>query len=86
MFGFFKRNNFFPVTDGSERESEPKKDKRFIVVIIVFAATILLTVIRGLFDPEIASQLHTLKFSVLDGIMLAGSAGGYYYITKRGKK
>ncbi len=86
MFGFFRRNNFFPVTDSSEKDSEPKKDKRFIVVIIVFAAAVLLTVIRGMFDPEIASQLHTLKFSVLDGIMLAGSAGGYYYITKRGKK
>lgn len=86
MFGFFKRNNFFAITDNSEKQSEPKKDKRFIVVIIVFAAAILLTVIRGLFDPEIASQLHTLKFSVLDGIMLAGSAGGYYFIMKRGKK
>ena len=86
MFGFFKRNNFFPVTDSPKSESEPKKDKRFIVVIIVFAAAIVLTVVRGLFDPEIAQQLHTLKFSIFDGIMLAGSAGGYYYITKRGKK
>ncbi|MBE6869918.1 MAG: hypothetical protein E7494_14385 [Ruminococcus albus] len=86
MFGFFKRNNFFAITDNSERKSEPKKDKRFIVVIIVFAAAIVLTLVRGLFDPKIASQLHTLKFSVLDGIMLAGSAGGYYFIMKRGKK
>ena len=86
MFGFFRRNNIFPVTDNTKEESEPKKDKRFFVVIIVFAAAIALTVIRGFFDPDVAAQLHKLKFSVLDGVMLAAAAGGYYFLKRRGDK
>ena len=83
IFGFFKRNNIFPVLDNTQEESEPKKDKRFFVVIIVFAAAIALTVVRSFFAPTVAEEFHKLRFGVSDGIMLAASAGGYYFLKKR---
>ena len=86
MFGFFRRNNIFPVMDNSQEEFEPKKDKRFFVVIIVFAAAIALTIVRSFFDPTVAEQLHKLRFGVSDGIMLAAAAGGYYFLKRRDDK
>ena len=83
MFGFFRRNNIFQVTDSTQEGSEPKKDKRFFIVIIVFAAAIALTVIRGFFDPNVGEQLRKLRFGISDGIMLAAAAVGYYFL-KRG--
>ena len=83
MFGFFKRLPEYMVSEKQDEVSEPKKDKRFFVVIIVFAVAIALTVIRGFFDPDSAAQLHKLQFGGSDGIMLAAAAGGYYFLKKR---
>ena len=83
-FGFIKRMKKAAVPD--IRSTERKKDKRYIVVIAVFAVVILLTLIRALTDESAAEQLRSLKFSIGDGIMLALAAGGYIYLKGRGRK
>jgi hypothetical protein len=86
MFGFFKRLPEYNVSEKHDEGSEPKKDKRFLIVMIVFASAIVLTIIRAFFDSNVAAQFHKLKFSIFDGIMLLASAGGYYFIKRRGDK
>ena len=84
MLDFLKRG-FKPEVEGNADKSK-KEDKKFYVIIIVFAVAIVLTVIRGFFDPDIAEQLHKLRFGVSDGVLLAAAAMGYYFLKRRGDK
>ena len=84
MLDFLKRG-FKPEVEENTDKSK-KEDKKFYVIIIVFAVAIALTVIRGLFDPNVAEQLRKLRFGISDGIMLAAAAVGYYFLKRRGDK
>ena len=82
--GFIKRIKRAAVPE--MRSTKREKDKRYIVVIAVFAVVIILTVIRALTDESAAAQLRLLKFSIGDGIVLVLAAGGHFYLKGRGRK
>ena len=86
MFGFemFKRMKRTIVPE--HEASEKKDDKRYIAVITVFAAVIVLTIIRAMFDESVAAQIRTLRFGAADGIILLIAAGGYCILKRGGRK
>ena len=83
-FGFIKRMKKAAVPD--MRSTDGKKDKRYIVVIAVFAVIILIALIRAGTDPAVGEQIRRLRFSAADGVILALAAGGYFYLKGRGRK
>lgn len=82
--GFIKRIKRAAVPE--MRSTERRKDKRYIVVIAVFAVIILIAVIRAGTDPAVGEQIRRLRFSFADGVILALATGGHFYLKGRGRK
>ena len=82
MFGFKNMK----ILSLENKETEPKNDKKFYAIIAIFAAVIIITIIRAQADPEIAEQISNLRFNVADGILIALAAGGYFILKTRRRK
>ena len=82
MFGFKNMK----ILSLENKETEPKNDKKFYAIIAIFAAVIIITIIRAQADPEIAEQIRNLKFSISDGVLFALAAGGYFILKSRRRK
>lgn len=67
-------------------QDDNKKDKSFLVIIIVFGCIILFTIIKAHFDPETAVQIRKLHISIPDVIFLAVSFFCYRIFKGREKK
>lgn len=88
-----------PEPDSEPLARKPKKDKVFIIILIVFAAAVIFNIASGFGKTRDsgteqeqqtkAAAMPEFRFGIFDGIVLAGSVGGYVYfviIKKNGGK
>ena len=68
MLGFFKDMRILNRNDLHDEEHGQEKDRKYFAIIAVFAAVIIITIIRAQADHEIAEQISNLRFNVADGI------------------
>lgn len=92
MFGALKRiRNSIGMTDLSANnyageDSESKRDKKFIIAVIILAVSAFVTLVRAFYDPAVLEDLKKIEISVLDIILLTAAVIGSYIVKKRGKK
>ena len=86
MLGFFKDMRILNRNDLHDEEHGQEKDRKYFAIIAVFAAVIIITIIRAQADHEIAEQISNLRFNVADGILLALAAGGYFILKTSRRK
>ena len=86
MFGFYKDVKILNCDILHEEEHGQEKDRKYFAIIAVFAAVIIITIIRAQVDENIAEQISNLRFNVADGILLALAAGGYFILKARRRK
>ena len=78
----------------TDEDTKPKKDKVFIVILIIFASIGIFSLATGfgqmgkIADSGNSDILnYRFNFSVFDGIILAGTVGGYIFLKiRKGRK
>lgn len=91
MFDYLKKLKFKENKDETVHQKQ-KKDKVFIVILVIFGVIVMLSFITGMHNiksnPEVVSKIeYNFKFSLFDGIFLVSIAISYliFYLKRRKK-
>lgn len=85
MFDYFKKHKRI-TDDDSEQHGKPKKDKVFIVILIVLAVVLVIGFITGNGGAVGSSEVENnfkFRFNISDGIMVGGLIVGYVIMRVR---
>ena len=66
MFGFFKDMKILNRDKLHDEGHGQEKDRKYFAIIAVFAAVIIITIIRAQVDENIAEQISNLRFNVAE--------------------
>lgn len=90
MFDYFKKHKLTISEDVPEKIGKPKKDKVFIVILIVFAVILavgFVTGVGGAADNTEIENNFKFRFNISDGIMVGGLIIGYIIMRiRKGQK
>lgn len=86
MFDYFKKHKLTINEDIPERNEKPKRDKVFIVILIVFAIILVIGFITGTGAASDGSEVENnfkFRFNISDGIIVGGLIVGYVIMRVR---
>jgi hypothetical protein len=94
MLEYLKRMQNSRFEKQTDEDTKPKKDKVFIIILIIFAAIGIFSLVTGfgqvsgLADKSASVIInYRFNFSIFDGIILAGTVGGYIFLKiRKGRK
>lgn len=80
MFDYLKKMKSREFEKPQEIDGKPKKDKAFIVILIIFAVVIAVSLITGVTDiggGTVRKMDYDFQFSISDGVILGGITIAY---------
>lgn len=90
MFDYFKKHKHITDDDDLEQHGKPKKDKVFIVILILLAAFFVIGFVTGnggTADGFEVENNFKFGFNISDGIMVGGLIVGYVIMhIRKGRK
>lgn len=90
MFDYFKNHKLTLDNDVSEPRGNPKKDKVFIAILIVFAVILVVGLVTGVgtvSDDGNIEDHFKFRFNITDGIFILGLVIGYIVMRiRKGQK
>ncbi len=90
MFDYFKKHKHITDDDDLEQHGKPKKDKAFIVILILLAAFFVIGFVTGnggTADGFEVENNFKFGFNISDGIMVGGLIVGYVIMhIRKGRK
>lgn len=94
MLEYLKKMQHRQFEKQTDEDTKPKKDKVFIIILIIFAAIGIFSLVTGFGQvgelvKKSASDImnYRFNFSIFDGIILAGTVSGYIFLKiRKGRK
>lgn len=90
IFDYFKKHKHITDDDDLEQHGKPKKDKVFIVILILLAAFFVIGFVTGNGGTADGSEVENnfkFGFNISDGIMVGGLIVGYVIMhIRKGRK
>lgn len=80
MFDYLKKMKNRELEKLQEADEKPKKDKVFIIILIIFAVVIAVSLITGVADIDgssVQKMDYDFQFSISDGVILGGITIAY---------
>ena len=80
MFDYFKKHKLTIDRDISAPSGKPKRDKVFIVILIVLAVVLVVGFVTGTGNTADSAEVENnfkFRFNISDGIMIGGLIAGY---------